>query len=191
MVAAVTESNETLRPGQEHIDELILRMSKGDTGALAEFYDCTRAAVFGYVLSFMKNVADTEDVLHDCYVNIYTRAGTYKSQGNPFGWILTIAKNLCLKKFSEDARTAPADDDSLKRRIEKRAASNGASAEEMLILRTCLEELSPEDQRIVVLHAVAGLKHREIGELLDLPLSTVLSKYDRALDKLNNLLRED
>jgi RNA polymerase sigma-70 factor (ECF subfamily) len=31
---------------------------------------------------------------------------------------------------------------------------------------------------------VSGLKHREIAELLDLPLATVLSKYHRGLKKL-------
>ena len=38
--------------------------------------------------------------------------------------------------------------------------------------------------QVVVLHAVTGWKHREIAQLLELPLSTVLSKYRRALQKL-------
>lgn len=38
------------------------------------------------------------------------------------------------------------------------------------------------------LHAVAGLKHREIGELTGLPLATVLTKYNRALAKMKKTL---
>jgi len=40
----------------------------------------------------------------------------------------------------------------------------------------------------VTLHAVTGWKHKEIAALLDLPLSTVLSKYRRALQKLRDIL---
>ena len=47
-----------------------------------------------------------------------------------------------------------------------------------------LAGLGAEERQIVLLHAVAGLKHREIAQLLELPLSTVLSKYHRGLKKL-------
>ena len=39
-----------------------------------------------------------------------------------------------------------------------------------------------------MLHAVSGLKHREIAALLERPLSTVLSRYHRALGKLRREL---
>ena len=40
------------------------------------------------------------------------------------------------------------------------------------------------------LHLVSGLKHREIAALLQLPLSTVLSGYNRALKKMKAYLEE-
>ena len=36
--------------------------------------------------------------------------------------------------------------------------------------------------------ALAGMKHREIASMLDMPLSTVLSKYNRSLKKLKTML---
>lgn len=42
----------------------------------------------------------------------------------------------------------------------------------------------------MVLHAVSGLKHIEIAKLLQLPLSTVLSKYSRSIKKLKGILSE-
>ena len=42
----------------------------------------------------------------------------------------------------------------------------------------------------MLLHAVTGMKHREIAALLELPLSTVLNKYNRSLKKLEKLVRE-
>ena len=50
--------------------------------------------------------------------------------------------------------------------------------------------LSDEERQIVVLYAMTGLKHREIADLLDLKLTTVLSKYSRAIKKLRSALKE-
>ena len=52
-----------------------------------------------------------------------------------------------------------------------------------------MEELSDEERQIVTLHAVSGFKHREIAELMELPLPTVLSKYSRALKRLKQRLQ--
>ena len=52
-----------------------------------------------------------------------------------------------------------------------------------------MARLGAEEGQIVLLHAVTGLKHREIAQLLELPLSTVLSKYHRGLKKLKALMK--
>ena len=45
--------------------------------------------------------------------------------------------------------------------------------------------------RILLLHAVAGLKNREIAELLDMSINTVLSKYNRTVRKMQKYLEEE
>lgn len=62
--------------------------------------------------------------------------------------------------------------------------------EDRLVLSKALQTLSEEESSIVLLHAAAGVKHREIADQLDLPLSTVLSKYRRALEKLRRQLND-
>ena len=59
------------------------------------------------------------------------------------------------------------------------------------LLQGALASLADEERRIVMLHAVTGLKHREIAALLELPLPTVLSKYHRALKKMRSFLEGD
>lgn len=49
-------------------------------------YRSTSGAVFAYALSVLKNRQDAEDVLHDCYVNIYQTAQAYRSEGKPMQW---------------------------------------------------------------------------------------------------------
>ena len=61
--------------------------------------------------------------------------------------------------------------------------------EDRSILLACMEQLSDEERQIVTLHAAAGFKHREIAALLELPLSTVLTKYARAIKRLKRFLQ--
>ena len=72
-----------------------------------------------------------------------------------------------------------------------RSLLTALSPEERELLQTALAALEEQERRIVVLHAVTGLKHREIAQLLELPLATVLSKYHRALKKLKVRLEGD
>ena len=63
--------------------------------------------------------------------------------------------------------------------------------DDKLLVEACLKILTDEERQIVVLHAVAGMKHRQIGEFLSLPLSTVLSKYHRSIKKMRTHLGKE
>ena len=69
------------------------------------------------------------------------------------------------------------------------AQAPDVSPEDRQVLQEALAGLGAEERQIVLLHAVAGLKHREIARLLEQPLSTVLSKYHRGLKKLRALMK--
>lgn len=162
-----------------------LAADPADQAAMRALYERTSASVYAFALSMLKNRSDAEDVLHDCYVLLYTAAKSYRSAGKPLAWILTIAKNLALKKLRARARTAaPPPEEAL----EDPAFCAQAPLEERMIVRACLAQLGAQEREIVVLHAVAGWKHREIAAFLALPLPTVLSKYRRALKKLREAL---
>ncbi len=63
------------------------------------------------------------------------------------------------------------------------------SVEDRTVLSACMRQLSDGERQIVTLHAVAGFKHREIAAILQMPLATVLSKYNRAIKKLKQHLQ--
>ena len=57
------------------------------------------------------------------------------------------------------------------------------------VLLDALGRISREERQIVLLHAAAGMKHREVAEALELPLATVLYKYSRSMKKLQHILK--
>ena len=166
------------------LDILIRKIAEGDMEAMESIYRMTREKVYAYALSMTRNIHDAEDVLQDCYLKIYRGASGYVSQGKPMAWVLTVARNLCLAKLNERKDKVDLTEEEWNDQLE---AMPGLTTEERTVLKSCLSQLAEDERQIVVLHAVAGYKHREIAEHLKLPISTVLSKYRRALAKLERM----
>lgn len=167
---------------------LIAKIADGDIEALAELYSQTKTAVYGFALSILLNRHDAEDVMQETYVKIYSSAKEYKPQGKPMAWALTIARNLSFMKLRSDKRIEVTADEIWDQHDLHHFVDDNL---DRLVLEAAMRNLSAEERQIVILHAVAGQKHREIAALLQIPLSTTLSKYHRALSKLKKHLKED
>lgn len=100
-------------------------------------------------------------------------------------WLLTITRNLCMQKLRERRRSLDIPEEDWERYIE---SIDRVTPEDRLVLTEVMRTLSDEERQIVVLHAVGGFKHREIAELMEMPLATVLSKYSRSIKKLRKHL---
>ena len=164
-------------------EKLILRMAEGDGSAYRDLYHQTADAVYGFALSILKNRHDAEDVMHDTFIKAYTGAVTYKPMGKPLAWILTIVRNLSYNRIRSgkvcediDAYEHFAGVDETDRNTDR------------IVLEKAMDILAFDERQIVILHAMTGLKHREIAEILDIPTGTVLSKYNRALKKMKKEL---
>ncbi len=174
----LTESFETNRPID---DKLILQIAEGRSDALKELYDTASLKVYGFVLSVLKNKYDAEDVLQETFLTVYEKAGQYRPQGKPLAWILVIAKNLALAKLREKNKITDISDE--EREIPF-VDFDFKTPEQRQILELAFKAITDEEREILMLHAVSGMKHREIAKILELPLNTVLSKFHRAVRKM-------
>ena len=173
---------------RHELQQLLIRVAEGEREALAELYRRTRPAVYGLALSYLRNAHDAQDLTQDVYVQVWDCAAQYRPTGSPMGWLLAVCRSLCLMRLRrKERRTALSDEewDAIP------AQECGLDADERALLQGALANLSDEERRIVLLHAVTGMKHREIAALLELPLPTVLSKYHRALKKMRSCLEGD
>lgn len=169
------------------LENCIARIAGGDKEALAQLYEQTRPAVYGFALSILKNHHDTEDVLHDAYLQVWNAAPRYCPQGKAMAWLLTIVRNLAMDQLRRQKQAEPLTWEGWQTQL---AQVPAVSAEDRMALAALLTALEDQERQIVTLHALTGLKHREIAALLGLPLSTVLSKYSRALKKLKLAWKE-
>lgn len=185
MILCLTSTETAAAPEDAvRLERCLAGIARQEPEALEALYHQAAPAIFSYALSLLKNAHDAEDVLHDCCVAVYSAAEQYRPQGKPMAWILTIAKNLCLRKLRVRQRTAQIPPEDWEPYLQSHP---GLDAEDRAAIRYAMEALSDTQRQIVTLHAVAGFKHREIARFLDLPLSTVLSAYNRAIKKLRKL----
>ena len=173
---------------RHELQQLLIHIAGGEREALAELYRRTRAAVYGLALSYLKNAHDAQDLTQDVYVQVWDRAEQYRLIGSPMGWLLAVCRNLCLMRLRREERHAALSEEEWDAIP---AQEYGLDADERALLQGALAVLGEEERRIVLLHAVTGLKHRELAALLELPLPTVLSKYHRALKKMRSFLEGD
>lgn len=176
-----------LRPVMDphDLEELLRQIALGSQQAFEELYRATDSAIYGHALSLMRNHHEAQDIMMDTYLKIRCAAHLYMPMGKPMAWILTITKNIARTKLRSAGRQIPLDD------LEETTPSFDRDSEEAVALEQAMKVLGDQERQILILHAVTGLKHREIAEMLGMPLATVLSKYARSLKKLKKALEED
>ena len=152
-----------------------------------KLYETVYQDLYRVAYYYLGNGADAEDAVQETFVKAYQSAPQYRSQGKPMAWLMTIARNEALQLLRERRRTVAMTPEDWQEQFSDRP---DFSQEDLLTLQALLETLSDEERQIVSLHALGGLKHREIADMLELALPTVLSKYHRAMKKLGKAAEE-
>lgn len=168
------------------VDEsIILKIAGGDKTALSDLYLKTNNAVYCFALSILRDTEAAQDIMQETYIQVWKSAKTYKPCGkDPVPWVLGIAKFLAYAHIRDQQKHANWSD-SIAESVDPRNCF--AESENKILANALLSKLNDEERQIVTLYITAGLKHREIAKLLDLPLSTVINKYNRSLKKLEKL----
>ena len=180
------DNSDQNRNNKIEIDEgLFKRLAKDDMSALDELYAITERTMYAYSVSLTRDHQMALDLMQDTYVKILSAAHLYKPMGKPLAWMFTIAKNLHYSNTRKEKRSIAMEPEEV---ADDRRFSYITDMDDRIVLEGVLSLLTEEEREIVMLHAVSGMKHKEIAEGLGLNLSTTLSKYHRALKKLREYL---
>ena len=160
----------------------ILKIADKDISALHELYELINKNVYAFALSILRNHDDALEVMQDTFVSIYNNASRYEEKDKPMAWILTITRNLSLMKLRKNKKLTD---------IADLEFVSNENKDDKIFVKHLLDKLTKEEREIVILHAVNGFKFHEISKLLDLKLSTVLSKYHRAIKRIKEIIKEE
>lgn len=158
-------------------------------------------ATYNLAFWLLRSRPDAEDAVQDAYLRTYRGFRNFRG-GDIRPWLLTIVRNVALRKLSDRARAAnviPFDaaisDRAAGMRDALQVPAEGPSAEDVVVgageqamVRAALAELAPIFREAVVLREIEALSYREIARLTGVPLGTVMSRLARARAELRKIL---
>ena len=165
----------------------------GDHAAWKRLVDIYSPRVFGLIRAQCNNPDLAEEITQSTFCTIAAKIGGYTELGKFEQWLFRIAMNRLRDEMRRRKRQArPVEEEALTALAgaaedEDFAAENRDPAQ-YESLRRALLQLSDADQQIIHLRHHGGLSFKQIAEILDQPLGTVLARQHRALKKLAELL---
>jgi RNA polymerase sigma-70 factor (ECF subfamily) len=151
-------------------------------------------AAFNLARWLTRNEHDAEDVVQEAYLRAYKFIDGYRG-GDARAWILTIVRRSC---FTWLARNRPfelvVDSDDEERAAMPDTATPDPEAQllqrlDEATLTSLIETLPPLFREIVVLREIEELPYKDIAEILEVPIGTVMSRLARARQRLQDSWR--
>ena len=174
----------------------LTRIAARDLSRFQQFYDLTSQRLFANCLGIVQNREAAEDVLQEVYIKILNRAAGFDpARGNPWSWLLMIARNTAIDRVRARGRRNGLDgqkylialDENAEQPIDETLASKGEGEEAMLAVGA-YDAGSVECIRAAFFE---GLTYSEIAERENLPLGTVKSRIRRGLQFLKRRMVDD
>ncbi|MFZ9931754.1 MAG: sigma-70 family RNA polymerase sigma factor [Chthoniobacterales bacterium] len=175
--------------------DLLRRVARRERAAFERLYDRYANIIYASALKFVKEDADAQDVVQDVFIQIWDKAKLYDpAKGKPLTWALTLTRNRAIDRIRAIQRRTRLRDDFEQETARdesagvREALSEVEASEKGQILRAAVNQLSPQQRKVIELAYFNGLTQTEIADRLDEPLGTVKARARRGLMKLKELL---
>ena len=171
---------------KDKLEKAVAALQNGDGSALADVYVLTSKGVFTFVLPILHDYQLAEDVMQQTYISAYDNIQSYTLGTNARNWLLTIAKNTALSELKKRSREISYD-------FAQETRADGVyylGDIDSPTIEIANRVLAEDEFNIVMMYAIGEYKHREIANILHMPLGTVTWKYSVALKKMKQALEE-
>ena len=174
----------------------LIACSRGNKLALQSIYEQESPRMLGIALRIVRQRQAAEDVLHDAFLNICTKAGSFDaSRGSGRGWIYSIVRNQALNAIRSGEREVHVSVDAMtdiESAESMRLAAEHTDAFELHTdlgrLHDCLSNLDVAKRNSILFAYVEGCSHAEISQRLASPLGTVKAWIKRGLQALRECM---
>ena len=174
------------------LDDLVMRVARGDTAAFEAVYDRLADVVFGVIRRVLRDPAQSEEVAQEVLVEVWRTATRFDGgRGSASTWIHTMAHRRAIDRV----RSAQASHD----REERVAHRDHVPAYDEVVdtvetrleqeqVRRCVQGLTDLQRESVTLAYYGGHTYQQVAELLDVPLGTVKTRMRDGLIRLRDCL---
>ncbi|WP_208292782.1 sigma-70 family RNA polymerase sigma factor [Naumannella halotolerans] len=158
--------------------------------------------LYGAALRMTRNPTDAEDIVQDTYARAFASFHQFKPGTNLRAWLYRILTNTYINSYRKAQRQPQisggedVQDWQLHRAAEHDSAGLRSAEAEALdrlpdgAVQDALAQLRPEFRMAVYLADVEGFAYKEIAEIMDTPIGTVMSRLNRGRSQLRSLLTD-
>jgi RNA polymerase sigma-70 factor (ECF subfamily) len=182
-----------------YIETRLAKLSRGgDRRAFAELVELYKDKIFHLGYRMLNQKQEAEDVVQETFLRVYTNLDRYDENQKFSTWIYRIATNLCIDRlrkrkpsYSIDAEMTDGEGTDWHSML----ASDAAGPDEELILsetqqniREAIQTLPDKYKSVVILRYLHDMSLQEIGDVLEMPVTTVKTRVHRGREFLRKKL---
>ena len=176
-------------------DELVLLFKSGSGEAFEELVYRYKNSLYQYIMAMVQDEGAAGDLFQEVFISFFKHADKYQPRGKFKSWLFLTARNKVLNFFRDRDPLASLDqtDEEGNAFLHDTLSDGAPSPLEGLAGRETEEEIRraslalPQRQREMI-YLRQYLSFKEIAELMDRPLGTVLADCHRAIKKMQHLL---
>lgn len=182
--------------------DLVQRAQHGDYTAFDALVTKHRGKVYAMIMNMVKNDADAWDLAQDSFIKAWRALPKFENRSKFTTWLFRISHNVVYDWMRKKSILSEGElDDQLldsnsiimtaatapkhSVRPDEAMADNELRAE----IEEALNKLSPEQKETILLREVQGMDYKEIAEIMECTLGTVMSRLFYARKKLQTLLK--
>lgn len=156
---------------------------------IADLYQEHRQALYSMALALLRDGALAEDAVHDGIQSMLSR--NRAPEGDPVAYLFVVVRNAALDLARRrKVRMASSTHDSMFDARQPDPLLRASDADAARRLRAAIDELTPEQQEVIVLRAMGRLGFEQIATVTGAPFGTVAARYSRAVAALRRELHE-
>ncbi len=148
-------------------------------------------SLYSVALRMTRDAVEAQDLVQDAYLRAYRFFDKFAKGTNFKAWLFKILKNVYINKYRKESRTPQMVDVSgadASENLQTMATPETEIFDRLLDddITRAIDSLPDEFRYAIILSDVEGLSYKEIAEVLECPIGTVMSRLHRG----RNLLRE-
>ena len=176
---------------EKKLEDLLIQNSRaGDKEAFGKLIHFYRRRLYSYLLRSCRDKDLADDLFQEVLIKVWQGLKKYKDRQKFASWLFTVAHNVMIDskrkkniKNSDIFESDLASDYNLEKKLE--------FDESKEIIYKILEELNENQRQVFLMRQHSGQTFREISEILNQPLNTVISHMNYAVKKIKKILKED
>lgn len=182
-------------------EQLVVRLQAGDKAAFEQIYWRYKDRIIAIVYGIVRNREDACELTQEVFARIYQHIDKYRLGTSFSTWAFRIANNLAIDKYrrkktasetefdSEFQANYTAGDGVLQPPVGLNPERACQCAELRSQIAAALDTLSEKQRAVITLCDIDGLSYKEIADVLNIQIGTVMSRLHYARINLQAALR--